>query len=127
MPSKFEDIFTKHPGDIAFVSKIGTATFAARRMVCVLWSPYRAYWLQVAAAQAQQRAGAQREQELYSQPFSSAFRQSSYQQSARNRRQQQSRGRPGSSASSKPGPNFAQQAGSPIIDVESVTIDEQPK
>lgn len=86
----------------------------------------RRFSKQVAAAQAQaqQREGGQMGQGPYSQPLYNAFRQSAFQQSAQNAQRQPGVGRTRSSRPNKPDSDFT-QSGGPIIDVESVTIDEQ--
>ncbi len=81
-------------------------------------------------AQAQAREGQRRQQELYQNPFGSAFRSSMGGGPAGMRgmgggphggaRGASSRQR----GPAKPGPDFAQQPGGPIIDVESYTVDE---
>lgn len=86
--------------------------------------------LQMEEAQAQAREGQRRQQELYQNPFGSAFR-SSMGGGPAGMRGMGGGPRGGARGASsrqrgpaKPGPDFAQQPGGPIIDVESYTVDE---
>jgi hypothetical protein len=79
---------------------------------------------QMAAAQAQQRAAAAQQQQMGRNPFSGFGGGSPF---AGFQQQQQQQRRRGASQASKPGPDFAQQAGGPIIDAEYETIDEGDK